>query len=87
MPTDILFIVSLHCIAAIISLIVALRDRLGFLQSLRWGGLGFVTGLLGLIRCWGMDRRHLHYMHVVQDALLNLGMEGIAIYGIPHLLR
>jgi hypothetical protein len=33
-----------------------------------------------------MDRRHVHYMHIVQDALVNLGMEGVALYGIHYFL-
>jgi hypothetical protein len=87
MPTEIFFILVLHSIAAVITLIIALRDGLGFLQALRWGGLGFITGLLGLITRARMDRRHLDHMHVVQDALLNFGMEAVALYGIPHILR
>jgi hypothetical protein len=86
MPTEVLFILALHSIAAIVSLIVAIRDRLGFLQSLRWLILGFMTGFLGLITRARMDRRHLHYMQVVQDAVLNLSMELIALYAIPHFL-
>jgi hypothetical protein len=87
MPTEILFILALHSIASIISLIIAIRDHLGFLQSLRWGILGFITGILGLMTRARMDRRHLHYMQVVQDAVLNLGMEVAALYVIPHFLR
>ena len=86
MPTEVLFILALHSIAAIVSLIVAIRDRLGFLQSLRWLVLGFMTGFLGLITRARMDRRHLHYMQVVQDAVLNLAMEIAALYVVPHFL-
>ena len=86
MPTEVLFILALHSIAAIISVIVAIRDGLDFVQSLRWLILGFITGFLGLITRARMDRRHLHYMQVVQDAVLNLGMELIALYAIPHFL-
>jgi len=87
MPTEVLFILALHSIAAIVSLIVAIRDGLDFLQSFRWLLLGFMTGFLGLITRAKMDRRHLHYMQVVQDAVLNLGMEVTALYLIPHFLR
>jgi hypothetical protein len=87
MPTEVLFILALHSIAAVISLIVAIRDGLDFWQSLRWFGLGFLTGFLGLITRARIDRRHLHYMQVVQDAVLNLGMEVVALYVIPHFLK
>jgi hypothetical protein len=87
MPPEVLFILALHSIAAVISLIVATRDGLGFLQSLRWFALGFLTGFLGLITRARIDRRHLHYMQVVQDTVLNLGMEVVALYIIPHFLK
>jgi hypothetical protein len=87
MPTEVLFILALHSIAAVASLIMAIRDGLGSVQSLRWGVIGFITGLLGLITRARMDRRDLLYVHVLQDALLNLGLEAIALYGLPHLLN
>jgi len=86
MPTEILFILALHSIAAVISVIIALRDGLSLLQSIRWLILGFLTGLLGLMTRARMDRRHLHYMQVVQDAVLNLAMEVAALYVIPRFL-
>ncbi len=86
MPIEVLFILALHSIAAIISVIVAIRDGLDALQTLRWAVLGFITGILGLITRSRIDRRHLHYMQVVQDAVLNLGMEVVALYAIPHFL-
>ena len=86
MPVEILFILALHSIAAVISVIVAIRDGLEVLQVLRWAVLGFATGLLGLITRSRIDRRHLHYMQVVQDTVLNLSMEIIALYAIPHFL-
>ena len=86
MPFEILFILALHLIAAIVSVIIAVKDGLDFLQSLRWLFLGFTTGMLGLMTRARMDRRHLHYMQVVQDAVLNLAMEIVAIYVIPHFL-
>ena len=86
MSIEILFILALHTIAAAVFLIRALRDGLGFLESLQWGGIGFLTGIIGLIARLRMDRRHVHYMHIVQDAVLNLGLEAIAIFGMPHLL-
>ena len=86
MPTEVLFILALHSIAAVISVIIAARDGLNFLQSLRWLGLGFLTGFLGLVTRARMDRRQLHYMQVVQDAVLNLTMEVAALYVIPHFL-
>lgn len=84
---EILFILALHSIAAVVSLIVAYREGLSLSDSLRWGGRGFLTGLLGLITHSRMDRRHVHYMHVVQDALLNLGLEVVALYVLPKFLR
>ena len=33
-----------------------------------------------------MDRRHVQYMHIVQDSCLNIGLELLAVYGMPHLL-
>jgi hypothetical protein len=86
MPTEILFILALHLTAATVFLILALRDGLGFLESLQWGGIGFISGLVGLIARARMDRRHVRYMHIVQDTCLNLGLEVIALYGLPHLL-
>ncbi|MGD0221220.1 MAG: hypothetical protein ABSF71_02695 [Terriglobia bacterium] len=81
-----LFILSLHTIAGAVFLILALRDGLGFLESLYWGGIGFISGIVGLIARARMDRRHVHYMHIVQDSCLNIGLELLAVYGMPHLL-
>ncbi len=86
MHIEILFILALHSIAAAVSLVRARRDGLNFMESLRWGGIGFITGLLALITRARMDRRHYHYMLMAQDAFLNLGLEVIALYGIPHIL-
>jgi hypothetical protein len=88
MPAEVLciFILALHSAAGVISAIMALRDGMGFLQSLRWFVLGFLTGFLGLVTRARIDRRHLHYTQVVQDGVLNLGMELIAFYVIPHFL-
>lgn len=86
MPIEVLFLLALHSIAAIISVIMAIRDGLAGLQILRWAVLGFLTGLLGLVTRSRIDRQHLHYMQVVQDAVLNLSMEVIALYAIPHFL-
>ena len=87
MITEVLFILALHSISAVISLILALRDGMGFLGSLRWGGIGFITGIIGLITRARMDRRYSNHLQVVQDALLNLGLEVGALYGIPRLLK
>jgi hypothetical protein len=87
MPTEVLFILALHSIAAVVSAVMAFRDGLSLLQSLRSGGLGFITGLFGLINRARMDPRNLHYMHVVQDACINLGLEAFALYGIPYFLK
>jgi hypothetical protein len=86
MPTEVLFILALHSIATVITLIIAIRDRESFWEILRSGVLGFLTGFLGLITRARIDRRHLHYMQVVQDAVLNLAMEVTALYAIPHFL-
>ncbi len=86
MHIEILFILALHSIAAAVSLVRARRDGLNFMESLRWGGIGFITGLHALITRARMDRRHYHYMLMAQDAFLNLGLEVIALYGIPHIL-
>jgi len=87
MRTEFLFILALHSISAVIALIVALRDGLGFLESLRWGGIGFITGIIGLITRARMDRRYLNHLQVIQDALLNLGLEVVGLFGIPRLLK
>lgn len=47
MPTEIFFILVLHSIAAVITLIIALRDGLGFLQALRWGDSALLRGSSG----------------------------------------
>jgi hypothetical protein len=86
MPTEFLFILALHAVAAIITVMMAIRDREGFLLILRSFVLGFFTGFLGLVTRARIDRRHLHYMQVVQDAVLNLAMEVFALYVIPHFL-
>jgi len=86
MPIEIIFILVLHSIAAAVFLIRARRDGLVWSESLHWGGIGFITGLLALITRARMDRRHYHYMLMVQDAILNLGLEVIGLYGIPHIL-
>jgi nitrate reductase gamma subunit len=87
MHTGILIILALHTTAALICLIAAFRDRLGSSESFRWGAIGFITGILGLINRARMDRRHVHYMQLVQDALLNLGLELIAVVGVPYFLK
>jgi hypothetical protein len=86
MGFGLLFILALHSVAAAAYLILALRDGLGFAEALRWGGIGFISGLVGLIARARMDRRHVHYMHIVQDPCLNIGLEIVAVYGVPHLL-
>lgn len=86
MGVGFLFILSLHSIAAVAFLILALRDGLGFVESLYWGGVGFISGIVGLIARARMDRRHVQYMHIVQDSCLNIGLELLAVYGMPHLL-
>ena len=87
MSTAVLFILTLHSIAAVASAIVAIRERYGFSQALQWGGLGFITGILGLITRGRMDRRHMQYMQVVQDAILNFGLEVLAFFGLPYFLH
>jgi len=79
MSAEILFILSLHSIAAAISTIGAFRDGMGFAEILRWAVFGFITGFIGLITHRRMERRHVHYVQIVQDALVNLGMEGVAL--------
>lgn len=83
---EVLFILALHTIAAVASMIRARREGMDFKESLRWGGIGFITGILGFVARLRTDRRHLAFIHIVQDALLNLGLELIAVYGLPHLL-
>jgi len=87
MTAELLFIVLLRSIAAVIALALAIRDGLGFAPSLRSGIIGFITGIVGLIARARMDRRLVQYVHVLQDALLNLGLEAVALYGIPHFLK
>jgi len=78
---------ALHSISAVSLLIGALRDGLRFLESLIWGGIGFITGVIGLITRARTDRRYLNHLQVVQDALLNLGLEAVALFGIPRILK
>lgn len=87
MPIEFFFILALHSISAVISMIIALRDGLGFLESLRWGGVGFITGIIGLVTRARMDRRYLNHLQVIQDALLNLGLEVVGLFVIPRLLK
>ena len=87
MKSAFLFILVLHSIAAVVTLVKATRDEGGFLSSLRWGALGFVTGILGLITRRRIDRRNLGYHQVLQDAFLNFGLEVFAIFGLPLILR
>jgi nitrate reductase gamma subunit len=87
MKSAIFFILALHSIAAVITLVKATRDEGGFLSSLRWGGLGFVTGVLGLITRRRIDRRNLGYHQVLQDAFLNFGLELFAVFGLPQILK
>ncbi len=83
---EILFILALHTIAAAASMIRARREGLGYMESLRWGGIGFISGLLGFVARMRTERRQLTIVHIAQDALLNFGLEVIAVYGVPHLL-
>jgi len=86
MNPALLFILLLHSIAAVAFLVLALRDGLGLGESLQWAGIGLICGIVGLIARARMDRRHVQFMHIVQDACLNLGLEIAALYGIPHFL-
>jgi nitrate reductase gamma subunit len=83
----VLFILALHSIAAVVTLISAIRDRLGFVESLQWGGIGFITGMVGLLTRARMDRRHVNYARIVQDTLINLGLEVVIIFGMPFFFR
>ncbi|HTS71297.1 MAG TPA: hypothetical protein VMO17_20145 [Terriglobia bacterium] len=87
MPVDFVFLAGLRSIAAFISLALAIRDRQGFLLCLRAFAIGFIVGIVGLIARARMDRSMVHYGHVLQDALLNLGCEAVAVFGIPHFLK
>ena len=49
MNMGVLFILTLHSIAAVVSFIGAIRDGVGFPDSLRWGAIGFTTGAVGLL--------------------------------------
>jgi hypothetical protein len=86
MSAEILFVLALHSAAGAIFLILAFRDGLGSTASLKWGAIGFVSGVVGLIARARMDRRHVNYMQILQDTCLNLMLELIALYGLPHLL-
>ena len=83
MNMGVLFILTLHSIAAVVSFIGAIRDGVGFPDSLRWGAIGFTTGAVGLLTRARMDRRHVNYARIVQDALLNLGLELAILLGMP----
>lgn len=87
MPVELIFILTLHAVTATISLVLAIREHLDWFESLRWCAFGFFTGLLGLITRSRVDSRHLNYTHFIHDSMLNLGMEVVALYGIPHFLK
>jgi len=87
MSEPVRFILALHTLAAIVTLIMAIRDRLRFVECLRWTVMGFMTGLLGLGTRARLDREQLHYMHVIHDTLLNLALEVIAVIAVPRFLR
>jgi hypothetical protein len=76
----------LHSFCAVVMIIVAIRDRLGFLWWLFWGAVGFLTGLLGLVSRWRFGQQ-LSYMQIFQDAFLNAMLEVAAFLLVPHLLR
>jgi hypothetical protein len=86
-PEAVLYILRLPSIGAIVTLIIAIRESYRFLLCVRWGVVGFATGLLGLVTRWRVDREQLGYMQVLQDAFLNLVLEVIAIVAVPHFLR
>jgi len=86
MSFEIILIMGLHSFAAAVALIRAMRDRLPLAESLRWGGIGFMGGMLGLIARFRTNRNHIHYMHMVQDTVLNFVIEVFALYGLPRLL-
>lgn len=86
MPAEILFLLALHSVAAAVFLILAIRDGLGPVASLKWGAIGLASGVVGLIARARMDRRHVNYMQILQDTCLNLMLELIALYGLPHVL-
>ena len=87
MLIGVILILSLHAIAAVGSLLGAARNGLGFKQCLQWGGIGFLTGILGLVTHAGTDWQSIYFARASQDAVLNLGLEIIAIFGLPLLLN
>jgi uncharacterized membrane protein len=56
-------------------------------MSLRWGLIGLLTGLIGLVSRSRTSRQRIVYMHVLQDALLNLALEVVAILVAYLLMR
>jgi hypothetical protein len=87
MSEPILFILTLHSIAAILTLIFAIRDGLESSMRLRWTMMGFVTGPIGVVSRARLDRNQVGYLQIVQDTLLSLGLELFAIYMLPRLLN
>ena len=82
-----LFLLALHSAAAVVTLISAFREGLGWRSSLNWGGVGFVTGFLGLITRARTGRRNVHHVQIVQDAFLNFGLEFLALFVLPFFFR
>ena len=87
MGTAVFIILTLHSFAAIITFIRSMRQGEGLGMSLRWGLIGLLTGLIGLVSRSRMSRQRIVYMHVLQDALLNLALEIVAILVAYLLMR
>lgn len=81
------FILALHAFAGVATLVGAYRDRLSHLESFQWGAIGFITGFVGLLTRARMDRRHVNYVRIIQDALVNVFLEGAIFFGMPYFFR
>jgi hypothetical protein len=85
-PDSLLFIVTLHFISAVLTLVFAIRDGLESSMRFRWTVMGFVTGPIGVVSRARLETSQVGYLQIIQDTVMSLGIEGFAIYVLPRFL-
>jgi hypothetical protein len=85
-PDQLLFILAMHSIAAVLTLVFAIRDGLESSMRLRWTVMGFVTGPIGVVSRARLETSQVGYFQILQDTVLSLSLEGFALYVLPRFL-
>ena len=85
-PESIIVILVLHSLSAILTLILAIRDRFEVTMLVPWTLMGFIAGPMGVVSRARLDRTRVGYAQVLQDMILSLGLELFATDVMPRFL-